>query len=231
MLLSLQKFKKYDNTPPTVEQYEPVFQSNSSKSAWENDQEEQKIAQNDVSQNNKGFNIESMKNVHIQVISFKGEITFLSVRPNLSIRDLKAKIEEKEERSLKDQQFRFQGKKLYDYDHLNEYNIGDGAVLFLTLSSPRACFLPDAPITLSNGLTKRIKDLKDGDLILTYNTQKLVLESYKISNLSVFKTNYLCEIEMGNQKVISTPQIIHYGYLTRKNGKSYGHIRTVISSH
>lgn len=144
-------------------------------------------------------------NMLIFIKTHKDDKIAIYVEPSDSVKDLKTRLQEKVGVPFDQQKLIFGCKWLRDDKNLSDFNIQNKSVIHTVIRVIGGCFLPEAPITLSDGSTKMIKDLEDGDSILTYNTKTMTLESRRMSGLTSFQVDYLCEIDFGNQKLISTP--------------------------
>ena len=60
------------------------------------------------------------------------------------------------------------------------------------------CFVAGTLVTLSNGQSVNIEDVKEGDMVITYNIEKNIQEIGKVKSLIILKKNDIVSIKLSN---------------------------------
>ena len=214
MRSSLHKYRKFDNVPPSVEKVFLPPQATSSILRLQDplDPNIGKLPYNSISisliqgrrpgEDRRRF----QRDIKLQLFIKSHNMETFSFTTGLSstIQDIKANILSLKGISIDEQTLIFAGKQLENHRTLSDYNIQDEVTLHLILRQAGGCFVSQAPIILSNGSSRTIKDIKIGDEVLTYNTSKQRLEANMIKGKTVSQADSICEITVGNQKILCT---------------------------
>ena len=78
-----------------------------------------------------------VKGSQIVIKTLKGDNIVISVKPDEKIKDIKLKLQERENITIHQQKLLYGGKELDDNKYLSDYNIQSDSVLHLVLVQPK----------------------------------------------------------------------------------------------